>query len=161
MWELDYKESWAPKNWCFWTVVLEKTLKSLDPQKSPQTNSLLNNPQHTCTHTLWKKSAVNTMQLITEKHPYSLCSSTKPTELALSWLQGTSEHVCKNANTEGGMNFWFSERREVRRWQWVRGWVGKPCRQQGQLCACPSGLPGLREIQPLILQVFIKQRYLK
>ena len=28
MWELNYKESWAPKNWCFWTVVLEKTLKS-------------------------------------------------------------------------------------------------------------------------------------
>ena len=28
MWELDYKESWEPKNWCFWTVVLEKTLES-------------------------------------------------------------------------------------------------------------------------------------
>ena len=28
MWELAYKESWAPLNWCFWTVVLEKTLKS-------------------------------------------------------------------------------------------------------------------------------------
>ena len=28
MWELDYKESWAWKNWCFWTVVLEKTLES-------------------------------------------------------------------------------------------------------------------------------------
>ena len=28
MWELDYKERWAPKNWCFWTVVLEKTLES-------------------------------------------------------------------------------------------------------------------------------------
>ena len=28
MWELDYKESWAPKNWRFWTVVLEKTLES-------------------------------------------------------------------------------------------------------------------------------------
>ena len=27
MWELDYKESWAPKNWFFWTVVLEKTLE--------------------------------------------------------------------------------------------------------------------------------------
>ena len=27
MWELDYKESWLPKNWCFWTVVLEKTLR--------------------------------------------------------------------------------------------------------------------------------------
>ena len=28
MWELDHKEIWAPKNWCFWTVVLEKTLES-------------------------------------------------------------------------------------------------------------------------------------
>ena len=28
MWELDYKESWAPKNWCFWTMVFEKTLES-------------------------------------------------------------------------------------------------------------------------------------
>ena len=28
MWDLDYKESWAPKNWCFWTMVLEKTLES-------------------------------------------------------------------------------------------------------------------------------------
>ena len=28
MWELDYKESWAPMNWCFWTVVLKKTLES-------------------------------------------------------------------------------------------------------------------------------------
>ena len=28
MWQLDYKESWAPKNWCFWTVVFEKTLES-------------------------------------------------------------------------------------------------------------------------------------
>ena len=27
MWELDYRESWGPKNWCFWTVLLEKTLE--------------------------------------------------------------------------------------------------------------------------------------
>ena len=34
MWELDYEENWAPKNWCFWTVVLEKTLESpLDSKK--------------------------------------------------------------------------------------------------------------------------------
>ena len=37
MWELDYKESWVPKNWCFWTVVLEKTLESpLDCKGSNQ-----------------------------------------------------------------------------------------------------------------------------
>ena len=29
MWELDYKESWVPNNWCFWIVVLEETLESL------------------------------------------------------------------------------------------------------------------------------------
>ena len=35
IWELDHKESWAPKNWCFWTVVLEKTLEStLDCKKN-------------------------------------------------------------------------------------------------------------------------------
>ena len=34
MWQLEYKESWAPKNWCFWTVVLEKTLENpLDCKK--------------------------------------------------------------------------------------------------------------------------------
>ena len=34
MWGLVYKESWAQKNWCFWTVVLEKSLKS--PLKSKE-----------------------------------------------------------------------------------------------------------------------------
>ena len=41
MWELDYKESWAQKNWRFWTVVLEKTLQSPlegDPQIYPKGN---------------------------------------------------------------------------------------------------------------------------
>ena len=36
MWELNYKESWALKNWCFWTVVLEKTLESLLGRKDIQ-----------------------------------------------------------------------------------------------------------------------------
>ena len=37
MWELDCEEGWVPKNWCFWTVVLEKTLESpLDARRSNQ-----------------------------------------------------------------------------------------------------------------------------
>ena len=36
MWELDCEESWAPKNWCFWTVVLEKTLESPTARRSNQ-----------------------------------------------------------------------------------------------------------------------------
>ena len=39
MWELDYKESWASKNWCFWTVVLEKTRESLGLQGDPTSQS--------------------------------------------------------------------------------------------------------------------------
>ena len=39
IWELDCKESWVPKNWCFWTVVLEKTLESpLDCKESKPVN---------------------------------------------------------------------------------------------------------------------------
>ena len=39
MWELSHKESWASKNWCFWTVVLEKTLESpLDCKKIKPVN---------------------------------------------------------------------------------------------------------------------------
>ena len=45
MWELDCEESWAPRNWCFWTVVLEKTLESTLDSKdiklvSPERNQL-------------------------------------------------------------------------------------------------------------------------
>ena len=44
IWELNYEESWVPKNWCFWTVLLEKTLESpLDCKKiQPVRKSVLN-----------------------------------------------------------------------------------------------------------------------
>ena len=43
VWELDYKESWAPKNWCFWTVVLEKSLGLQgDPTSQSKRKSFLN-----------------------------------------------------------------------------------------------------------------------
>ena len=39
MWELDHKEGWMPKKWCFWTVVLEKTLESpLDRKETKPVN---------------------------------------------------------------------------------------------------------------------------
>ena len=47
MWELDYKENWATKNWCFWTVVLEKTLESpLDSRRSNQSILKKNSPEY-------------------------------------------------------------------------------------------------------------------
>ena len=45
VWELDHKESWAPKNWCFWTVVLEKALESpLDGKEIKPVNPKGNQP---------------------------------------------------------------------------------------------------------------------
>ena len=45
MWELDHKEGWTPKNWCFWTVVLEKTPESsLDSKEIKLVNPKGNQP---------------------------------------------------------------------------------------------------------------------
>ena len=45
MWELDHKEGWTPRNWCFWIVVLEKTLESpLDCKKIKPVNPKGNQP---------------------------------------------------------------------------------------------------------------------
>ena len=46
MWELDYKESWASKNWCFWTVALEKTLESPLDSTEIQPVHLKRNPEY-------------------------------------------------------------------------------------------------------------------
>ena len=45
MWELGYKEGWVPKNWCFWTIMLEKILESpLDSKEIKPVNSKGNQP---------------------------------------------------------------------------------------------------------------------
>ena len=66
LWELDYKESWAPKSWCFWTVVLEKTLESpVDCKESKPVNPKGNQPwifigrTDTETPILWPPDAKN------------------------------------------------------------------------------------------------------
>ena len=46
MWELDHKEGWVPKNWCFWTVVWEKTLESPLARRSNQSILKEINPQY-------------------------------------------------------------------------------------------------------------------
>ena len=58
MWELGHKESWVLKNWCFWTVVLEKTLESpLTARRSNQ--SMLNeiNPEYSLKDWCWSWSS--------------------------------------------------------------------------------------------------------
>ena len=76
MWVLDHKESWVPKNWCFWTVVLEKTLESpLDCKEIQPVHPKGN--QSWCIHWKdwcwsWNSNTLNTWckELIPWKRPW-------------------------------------------------------------------------------------------
>ena len=60
MWKMDCKESWAPKNWCFWTVVLEKILESpLDCKKINQSFLKEIHPEYSLEDWCWNWSSSN------------------------------------------------------------------------------------------------------
>ena len=80
MWELDYKESWASKNWCFWTVVLEKTLES--PLNSKEIKSV--NPKGNQPWTFIRRTdaeAVSCSVMPDSLRPHGL----QPTRLLCPW----------------------------------------------------------------------------
>ena len=59
VWELDHKECWAPKNWCFQTVVLEKTLESpLDSKESKPVNPKGNQPWQYFVHLMQRSDSL-------------------------------------------------------------------------------------------------------
>ena len=69
MWELDHKESWALKNWCFWTVVLEKTLESLLESKeiSPEYSLeglMLELKLWTFDHLMWRTDSLEKILML-------------------------------------------------------------------------------------------------
>ena len=78
MWELDNKKGWAPKNWCFWTVVLEKTLESpLDYKDIKPVNPKGNQPWIVIGRTIAKAEAPilwlpDGKSWLTGKDPYTL-----------------------------------------------------------------------------------------
>ena len=118
MWELDYKESWAPKNWCFWTVVLEKTLRvSWTERRSNQ--SILKEISPEYIH--WKDWC------------WSWNSNTLTTwcEELTHWKRPWWWERLK-AGGEGGDRDWDGWMASLTQWIWVwassgsRWWTGKP-----------------------------------
>ena len=118
MWELDFEESWAPKNWCFWTVVLEKTLESPLDCKEIQ-------PVHSEGDQLWDFFGGNNAEVETPLlwPPY-----------AKSWLIGKDSDAGRDWGQEEklkdrGWDGWMASLTQ-RTWVWVnsRGWwwTGKP-----------------------------------
>ena len=115
MWVLNYKESWALKNWCFWTVVLEKTLKSpLDYKQIKPVNPKGN------------QSWIFTGRTGTET-PILWRSDVKNWLLKKSLMLGKIE-----GKREGDDRGWVGSMASVTQWTWVWAsfgswwWTGKP-----------------------------------
>ena len=110
--ELDYKENWAPKNWCFWTVVLEKTLESHLDNKEIQ-------PVHLKGNQSWK--FIGRMLKLKFQYFRSL------TQLKRPWCWERLK-----AGGEGDDRGWDGWMASPTQWTWVwvssgsRWWTGKP-----------------------------------
>ena len=106
MWELDYKESWTPNNWCFWSVVLKKTLESpldckeiqlVNPKETQSWIFIGRTKAEAKTPILWPPDAKN--QLI-----------------------GEDPDAGKDWRQEKGQWGWDGWMASLTRWTWV--WVG-------------------------------------
>ena len=118
MWELDYKESWAPKNWCFWTVVLEKTLESPLDCKEIQ-------PVHPTGDQSWLFIGRTDAEAET---PNTLATGCKElTHLKRPWCWGRLR-----AGREGEDRGWDGWMASLTQWTWVWvdssnwWWTGRP-----------------------------------
>ena len=112
MWELNYKESWAPKNWCFWTVVLEKTLENpLDCKKIKPVNP----KEHQSWIFIWRTDAEAENRILW------------PPDVKIPW---SWERL--KAGGEGDDRGWDDWMASPTRWTWVWTsstswwWTGKP-----------------------------------
>ena len=122
MWELEYKESWAEKNWCYWTVVLEKTLESPLEYKEIQ-------PVHPKRNQSW----IFIGRIDAEAETPILW----PPDVK-SWLIGKDPDAGRHqeeekAGGEGDNRGWDGWMASPTQWTWVWArsgswsWTGKPC----------------------------------
>ena len=105
MWELNYKESWAQKNWCFWTVVLEKTLESPLDCKEIQPDHLKGNKSwifigrtdvEAETPILWPPDAKNWLICKDPDAGRDWGQKEKATTERMRWLDGITDSMDMN-----------------------------------------------------------------
>ena len=118
MWELDCEESWASKNWCFWTVVLEKTLVTpLDCKEIKPVHSKGDQP--------WDFFGRNDAKAETPVHLATSCEELTHWKRLWCW-EGLG------AGGEGDDRGWDGWMASLTRWMWVWvnsrswGWTGRP-----------------------------------
>ena len=117
MWELDYKGSWAPKNWCFWTVVLDKTLeRPLDSKEIQLVHSKGNESEYSLEGLMLK------LKLQYFGHLMRRADSLEKT-LMLGKIEGGGE------GDDRGWDGWMASPTQWT-WVWVNSgswwWTGRP-----------------------------------
>ena len=124
MWELDYEESWAPKNWCFWSVVLEKTLESPLDWEEIQ-------PVHPKGDQSWVFIGRTDVEAET---PILWLPDVK------SWLIGKDSDAGKDWRQEKGIDRgWDGWMASPMQWSWVWVVLGVRDRQGSPACCSPWG----------------------
>ena len=128
MWELDYKESWVLKNWCFWTVVLEKTPESPLDCKEIQ-------PVHPKGDQSWV--------FIRRTDVEAETTILWPPDV-MSWLIGKDP----DGGKDWGQEKWTTKDEMVGWYHWLSGhefeWTLGVCDGQGGLACCFMGLQRVR-----------------
>ena len=117
MWELDLKESWILKNWCFWTVVLEKTLESLGLQGDQMSQS-------------WRKAVLNIHWKVwcwNWSSQYFRHLMWRTDSLGKPWMLGKTE----GGRRRGQQRMrWLDGITDSRTWVWASfgswWWTGRP-----------------------------------
>ena len=131
MWELDYKESWVPQNWCFWSVVLEKTLENPLDCKEIQ-------PVHPKGNLSW--IFIGRTDAEGERNSNILATWCEElTHLKRPWCWERSR-----AGGEGNDRGWDGWMASLTQWTWIWVTPGVGDGQGGGVCCSPMGSQGVR-----------------
>ena len=124
MWELDHKEGWAPKNWRFWTVVLEKTLESP-----------LGNPRRSNQSTLKEINPEYSLEGLMLKLQYSGHLRKEPTHWKRPWCWERLK-----VGGEGGDRGWDGWMASMIQWTWVWANLWEIVKDRESWCVAVHGV---------------------
>ena len=130
MWELDHKESWAPKNWCFWSVVLEKTLecpldskeiKPVNPEGNQSWIFIGRTDEEAEAPKLWPPNGKNWLIWKDPDAGKDLMKGMTEDEMVgwYQWLNGPEFEQASGV----GEAWWAAVHRVTRSWTWLSNWT--------------------------------------
>ena len=126
MWELNHKEGWVPKNWCFWIVVLGKTLSPLDSKEIKPVNPKRNHAE------CWLERLMLKLKLQYSGHVMWRTDSGKDPGKDWCWER-------LKAKGKGGGTGWNGWMASPTQWIWIEQTLGDSGGQRNLECCSPWG----------------------